>query len=317
MRTIRLVTLAVLAGAACAGVTADAGKIAAEIKRLTVEAPAVLPEDSKAPIMSRLDRARTALAGGQTYLALYDIQPAFEGEGGYRLAATEKSVTTQEAFVRKWTEMGPPAEPPAGKAPIVFVEALAQSAEGRAPATYRASRPYAEDAGRAAGLYYLGESHAMVRFAALCRSLALPPAAAAKPPIGSIERHLAAYERDVVKAYDAAAAAERPRFAAVNVTIKLARTLDEQRRHEGALLQYLVSRFRYGLIQTTGKPDPSIDGLRARLAGTKLPAGIDHSIAEFFAQLAGAALNGPEPAPHGAAVILDDILPAYLTVVNK
>ena len=37
------------------------------------------------------------------------------------------------------------------------------------PSTYQASRPYAEDAGTEAGLYYLGESQAVMNYAAFVR----------------------------------------------------------------------------------------------------------------------------------------------------
>jgi hypothetical protein len=301
----------------CAVVDAQSDRIAAEIARLKVDAPKVLPDESKATILSRLDRATSALAGGETYLALYDLQPAFEAEAGYRLAVTEREYTTHDAFVRKWTGMGAPAEPPTAKAPVTFVEALAQSAEGRAPATYRASRPYAEDAGRMAGLYYLGESHAMVRFAAWCRALKLPAAPGPAVAIPSVEPALADYEKEVVKAYDEATAAVRPRFAPVSVAIKLARTLSEQGRREGALLQYLVSRYRFGMIRAGNEPARTVAELEARLNATAMPAGADHTIGEFFVQLAQMSLKGTEPAPQNAAVILDDILPAYFAVVMK
>lgn len=297
---------AIAVALAAAVLPAQEDRLASAITELTADAPAVLPEQSRAGVLSRLERARTALSAGHVYLALYDLQPGFEGIAGYRLAATEKQYPDHDAFRRQWAAMGPPADPPAEKARVVFVEALAQSAEGRAPATYRASLPYAQDAGRQAGLYYLGESHAMVAFAALCRSLQMPPAGRA-PVIGSIERFLAPYEKDVVKAYDSAPADERPQYAGVNVAIKLARTLDEQGRHEGALLQYLVSRFRYRLIATGGAPAAPSADLKARIAKVTIPEGTDHSIAEFFLQLAAAT---------GSAVILDDILPAYFAVVK-
>jgi hypothetical protein len=294
---------------------AQRDRLASEVDTLLKEAAAVLPEQSRAAVVARLERSRSALASGDLYLALYDLQPGFEGIAGYRLAATDKAVPDHDAFTRKWTELGAPADPPARKANVVFVEALAQSAEGRAPATYRASLPYARDAGLQAGLYYLGESHAMVAFAALCRSLELRPAGRA-PVIGSIETALAAYERDVVKAYDTAPAERRPQYAGVNVTIKLARTLNEQQRHEGALLQYLVSRYRYGMIVSADRPALTQEALNARIAGMKRTAGVDHSIADFFVQLAEATNAGQGSATASATVILDDILPAYFAVVK-
>ena len=289
-------------------------RIAAEFTRLAGEVPTVLPEAQRAPVLGRIERGRAAVDAGQFYLALYDLQPAFEGLAGYRLAATAGDYPDHTAFKTKWTALGAPPGPPASRASVLFVEALAQGAEGRAPATYRASLPYAQDAGIQAGLYYLAESHAMVEFAALCRSLPLP-STGRQPNLGSIEPTLAAYEKDVVAAYDRAAAAERPQYAGVNVAIKLARTLDEQKRYEGALLQYLVSRFRYGLIRTqssTAGADP-----KDRLSKVSLPADVDHSIAEFFLQLARAAGGDGSAPPPAAAVILDDILPAYFEVVNR
>lgn len=310
----RTCCIAVALSCAVASAAATSDRIAAEITRLDAGVAAVVPESSQAPLMSRLDRARKALAAGHIYLALYDLQPVFEAEGGYRIAAMEKSVPDEAAFTRKWKEMGAPPHPPPASAPVLFIEALAQAAAVRAPATYRASRPYAQDAGIMAGLYYLGESHAMIRFAALCRALEARPSGRA-PAFGSIEPALAAYEKDVVKAYDAASAAERPQYAAVNVGIKIARTLDEQGRHEGALLQYLVSRLRYASIGRNGAA-PSVESLQARVSGTRMPSGVDHSIGEFLLQLASATLEGPGASGGPAAAILDEVLPAYFAVVK-
>jgi hypothetical protein len=297
-------------------VVAQPDRIAAEISRLREDVPKVLPESSRAAVLSRLERGAKAVVDGDTYLALYDLQVAFESEAGYRLAAEQRKHPDQDAFQRLWAAMGAPPEPSGRRADTLFVEALAQSAEGRAPATYRASLPYAQDAGLAAGLYYLGEAHAMVRFAALCRAVKLDSAGPG-PGLPSIEPALARYEAEVVKAYDQADAPQRPQYAGVHVAIKLARTLDEQGRREGALLQYLVSRHRYGLIGAAARPAPSATGLEERLKDTRLPPGSDHSIAAFFLQLAAAAMSGPEPLPQAAAVVLDDVLPAYFSVVKR
>jgi hypothetical protein len=205
---------------------AQPDRIAVEISRLKQDAPKVLPESSRAVVFTRLERAGKAVENGDSYLALYDLQVAFESEAGYRLAAEEKKHPDQDAFQRLWAAMGPPPEPPRRRADTLFVEAVAQSAEGRAPATYRASLPYAQDAGLAAGLYYLGEAHAMVRFASFCREVKLK-SAGAWPEFQSIAPALARYEAEVVKAYDQADAPQRPQYAGVHVAIKLARTLDE------------------------------------------------------------------------------------------
>jgi hypothetical protein len=292
-------------------------RLSAEFTRLRSEAAQVLPVSDAPAFTTRIDRGEAALKAGRLYLALYDLQPVFEAVGGYTLAKTEKSYASQADFERKWKEMGPPASPPSTRVDLAFVEALAQAAEGRAPATYRASLPYAEDAQMAAGLYYLGESHAMVKFAAFCRSLAFPTSSAHRLAVPSIESHLARYEAEVVKAYDAAPGALRPRYPAVHVAIKIARTLDEQGRHEGALLQYLVSRFRFALITTLDAAQPSSASVADRIRTFSIPAEGDGSIARFFLELAAVANEGSDPGPRGAAAILDDILPAYAAALKR
>jgi hypothetical protein len=313
-RTGVVAGLAVLAVGA---VEDPAPRISSEFARLRTEAAQVLPPSDAPAVISRIDRGEAALKAGRVYLALYDLQPAFESVGGYTLAKTEKAYATQADFERKWKEMGPPPSPPSARVDPGFVEALAQSAEGRAPATYRASLPYAEDAQMSAGLYYLGESHAMVKFAALCRSLPFARSSAARLTVPSIELALARYEADVVKAYDAATAALRPRYPGVHVAIKIARTLNEQGRHEGALLQYLVSRLRFALIRTLDSPAPSADAVAERIRGYRIPADADHSIASFFLELAAVTNEGSDPGPRGAAAILDDILPAYFAALKR
>ena len=86
--------------------------------------------------------------------------------------ANTAGVSTEDGFLKKWRQAGAPVTSPApGERPAI-VEALAAAADGRAPATYQASRPYAEDTGVGAGLYYLGESRALTAFAAFARRTA-------------------------------------------------------------------------------------------------------------------------------------------------
>jgi hypothetical protein len=290
--------------------------LAAEADRLARDILTSIPETDRAGITARLERGRAALAAGKLYLALYDLQPVYEGEAGYRLAGQAAQFTTHEAFKARWAEMGLPPPPGPGKAKVHFIEALAQSSEGRAAATYRASLPYAQDSGVSAGLYYLGESHAMPRFAAICRGLDVT-SAGVWPSMMPVGTPLTAHESRVVKAYADAAAPLRPRYAQVSVAIKQARSLDDAGRAEGALLQYLVSRFRFALIQREGSAAPAAADVLKRVRSTAMPAGGDHSIGTFFLQLAEGLLTAGEPTPAAAAAILDDVIPAYLELVKK
>ena len=311
---MRLVlTLALTLGGLAA---AQAPDLTAEADRLARDILTSIPEGDRAGIAARLERGRAAIKAGQLYLALYDLQPAYEGEAGYRLAGQAAQFATHEAFKARWAEMGAPPAPGPGKAKVHFIEALAQSSEGRAAATYRASLPYAQDAGMSAGLYYLGESHAMPRFATLCRNLDVK-SVGAWPSMMPVGPALTAHDSRVVKAYAEAPAPLRPRYAQVNVAIKQARTLDDAGRLEGALLQYLVSRFRFALIQREGSGVPATADLLKRVRSTAMPTGSDHSVGTFFLQLAEGLLTASEPTPAAAAAILDDVIPAYLELVKK
>ena len=310
MRMLVLLLLGIVAPGA-----AQPPQLASEFERLSRDIVSSIPESDRGGLAARLERGRAALAADRLYLALYDLQPVYEGEAGYRLAGQVTSFPTLDDVKRKWTELGAPAAPPATRAPVLFVEALAQATEGRAAATYHASLAFAQDSGVSAGLYYLGESHAMPRFAAICRALDVQPAGS-RPSMAPVGPALTAHESRVVKAYADAPAPLRPRYAQVNVAIKVARTLDDAGRGEGALLQYLVSRFRFALIQREGATVPAASELLKRVRSTRMPAGRDHSVGTFFLQLAEALLTASEPTPAGAVAILDDVLPAYLEMVK-
>jgi hypothetical protein len=283
-----------------------------EIARVTAGA-AVIPTAQREGFTVRVGRARVAVADGRLMLALYELQAAWEMQDAFAFAR-ESGITSAAAFEAHWKALGPPrGAPPDGRARPLLVEGLAQSSEGKASATYHASLPYAQDAGLEAGLYYLGESQAFHRFAAFARSL--PIEAGPAPPLRSIAAELTALEADVLDAYDKAQGDARTPFIGISVTLKLARTLEEQQRRPGALLQYLLARYRFGLTRT---PDASADALRERLASADTFArDVDHSLAWFFIELARASAASPAPpGPRAAAAILDDVLPAYRAAIR-
>jgi hypothetical protein len=276
----------------------------------------LVPEKDRAGVLDRLKRAEAAAGSGRLYLALLELQAPFEMEGGYEVAVANANLKTPEEFARKWKDSGEPAAQlrPDGRPRPIVVDALAASAQARGPATYRASRPYFEDSGAFGGLYYLGESHAVGRFAAFCRALEWP-AAGTRPALRSIAPELNAFEASVVKAYESAEGANRQGFIGVNIALKLARELDQRGELPGALLEYLRARYRFSII---GTPDPGADAApRIQRERQSLAAGVDHSIALLFLELAASnAENQAPPGPRGAAAILDDVLPAYKAVVK-
>jgi hypothetical protein len=314
MNLFSVIALLVIAGTAAGAagpVTASLHALSREISRVRTEAQTTVPAEELAGVVVRLDRAAAAVDAGRLLVGLYELQPAFETQAAFAFAAAS-GVKTQEQFADKWKAVGEPRRAPAdSRRRALFTEALAQSAEGKAPATYHASLPYAADSGLFGGLFYLGESQAFGRFAAFCRAVDLPPAGPA-PVLRSLAPELSALEAQILDAYDKAEGTARQPFITISVTMKLAKSLDQEGRRPGALLQYLLTRYRFAAT----RHKPAAGDIGARIAAARAFAGdTDHSIAEFFLQLAETNAAVTDGAARAAA-ILDDVLPAYREVIK-
>ena len=303
----------------CSAVGIASGPAAALRERASTISARIdaVPAEYRSAVTTGLDRVENAVKAERHYLALFELERPFEMQSAFEFSSKRADITTTDAFLEEWKRVGAPPAPtaPAMKGPII-VQALATSAEARGPATYHASLPYSEDSGVSSGLFYLGESAAMYGFAKFCRSVEWPAVAAA-PSLRSIAKELDAIDTEVAKAYGAAEAAQRAAFINVNVTLKVARETNGRGHYAAALLQYLLARYRFAVI---GAPAAAaadlhgrIDSARASFANSK----VDHSVAEFFLQLAAAQMATDTPGPRAAVVILDHVLPAYQSVVSR
>jgi len=272
-----------------------------------------MPSDQQAPFTARLERAEAASRAGRNYLALYLVESPFEAAAAFGFVRSA-GITTLDAFTAKWTSIGPPARHPVPQGALpAIVDALASVAEARAPATYQASRPYADDSGVDAGLYYLGESRAQIAFAAHARSLHWP-APAPRPAFRSIAREIAALDAEMTAKYETMARTEHPTYISASAALKQAKSLDDAREYPGALFEYLLSRYLFAAVRGPAAQDATVERVaeaRRTLGGT-----VDHSIAEMFLQLADEGVSGDVPAQRrGAAAALDEVLPAYFAAV--
>jgi hypothetical protein len=287
-------------------------RLDAELARVRAQIGTTVPTDQQAPLVQRLDRAEAALKAGRTYQAVYLLEAAYEGAAAFAFAASS-GVKSSEAFLGKWNEIGPPKprRGGTGRVPAAF-DALAEAAEDRGPATYQASRPYAEDAGVSAGLYYLGESSAVMDFAAFARSLSRP-AVERRPAFRSIAPELARFDREMTTKYETMERANHPTYIRASAALKQARSLNDRGAFGGALFQYLLSRYLFAPLR-----GPAPDATRERLdaARASLPASRDHSIAELFVQFAEEGLSSDNADLRGgASAVIADVLPAYLAAV--
>jgi hypothetical protein len=308
MRIPILIVSLVLAAA-----QAPPADVAALLSQARADVAAAVPSGQQGPIVARLERAESSVKAGRAYLALYLMESPFESASAFDFARSAK-VTTSAAFLETWTALGPPAAPAAapGDRPAV-VDALTAAAEGRAAATYQASRPYAEDSGVDAGLYYLGESRALLAFAARARALAWP-AAPPRPPFRSIAREIAALDAEMTAKYETMARGEHPTYISASAALKQARSLDDAGQYPGALFEYLLSRYLFATVRSAAAQDATVE--RIAQARRSLPGTGDHSIAELFLQLAEEGVSSDAPAQRrGAAAALEDVIPAYLAAI--
>jgi hypothetical protein len=283
--------------------------------RIRAEAAAGTPEEQRATPATRLERARAALDAGRPLLALYLLEMPWESAKAWTFVQASATVTTPEAFANRWTAMGEPRASTAvrGGPRPVLAEALAAAAEARGAATYHASKAYAEDADVPAGVYYLGESRAVMQFAAFARSLdwgTLSPA----PPLRSITGELNALDAEMTTAYETMDRAHHSSYIVASAALKQAKTLNDRGQYAGALFQFLLSRYIFAPLRGPAAEDAS--AVRIAGARTSLSSGFDHSIAGIFLQLAEEGLSSGVPAQRrGAAAALDDVLPAYRAAI--
>jgi hypothetical protein len=291
-------------------------RLTAEMDRARADLAAAADRDRAAPL-ARLDRAKAALDAGRTLLALYLLEAPWEAGKSWSFVKASGGATTPELFAKKWADTGEPrsispAASNRARRPAL-VDAMAASAEARGPTTYHASRFYGEDAGVPAGLYYLGDSHAVMQFAALARSIDWTPAGTA-PPLRSIGNEIGALDIEMTTAYESMDRADHSSYIVSSAALKQARILDERGQFGGALFQYLLSRYLFAPLRGPAAQDATA----ARIAGSRasLDARVDNSIAELFLQLAEEGIAGSEPARRrGAAAAIEDVIPAYLRAI--
>jgi hypothetical protein len=220
-----------------------------EIARVERDLARAASAEDRAPAEARLKRAGDAARRGRAFLALHDLSVPWRLQAAHTMSARlEDRVQTIEDFRREWTAMGEPAAAkPASGLPLV-VAAFATSSESVGPATYRASLPYAEDAGLRAGLFYLGDARASGEFGSFCRALKFASAGSA-PVLRSVAPEMDRFERDVLQLYDKADATARRGFIGVNVGMKIARERDASQDYAAALLQYLLHATSSGCMR--------------------------------------------------------------------
>ena len=286
--------------------------LAREIARVERDLQRATTAEERAGAEARLKRAAAAVQKKRVWLALHELSTAWRLQAAYSFTAERSPrVRSMDEFKREWTAAGEPRPPqPAPDLPLL-VAAMATASEAAAPVTFRASLPYAEDAGLKGGIFYLGDARAASEFGTFCRKLPVQ-VVDARPPLRSPGREMDRFEADLVKLHDRADAAVRRSFIPISVGMKIARERDAAGDHPAALLHYLLARYQLALLVTASR---NADAPARLDAFSKALAGADHSIAMLFVEMAAASLENADA--KGATAIVDFVLPEYVEMTRK
>jgi hypothetical protein len=114
--------------------------------------------------------------------------------------------------------------------------------------------------------------------------------------------------------YETMDPANHPTYIRASAALKQARSLADHGAVEGALFEYLVSRYLFAPLRGAAGVDVTPD--RVAAARAALPGAEDHSIAELFLQFAEEGLaSGNADLRRGAAAVLEDVMPAYRAAI--
>jgi hypothetical protein len=312
--------------------------VAAEITRLEgVLAASPVPGGDAAGERAGLQASRRALAAGYLYASLYDLEDPMAEIRAERHAAEKREVAKGglPAFETIWRATGAELDRAAARgltdarlrALPAAVRALAQAARAQSELYRESARLYGRATGAANGLYYLGLARGYLEFAVFAAGLDWPGAPPGAPPARSPEPAIANLETALATTYQSGAA-NRPQssFNAANSTLNFAGELTRRGELDAGLQVFLEAALAAGRIAAPPLQASDLGRLRrqSRAFHDRLAASpADASIGRLYWELAESGLaelakTGPAAAgARQAAVILDDVLPRYLAVLEN
>ncbi len=236
-------------------------------------------------------------------------------KGGLRIfeAEWEQASASVNALSRKSRENDSSLAP-------VAVQAFTGTALGKTVPLLEGAREFAVATEPKDGLFNIGEAKGEAQFAAFCASLRLRRSGTPYP-FRSLLPELERLQRKTNAAFQPPRSIElQSQFMLLNSTLKLAQEFDASRFYAGALYQYSLAVFDYGMLDAVVPDAAEQAALKNTLtaARRKLDASSrDDSIAQFIlehAELKMAHPDGSAPSADdwkAAKVMLDQVLAAY------
>jgi hypothetical protein len=202
----------------------------------------------------------------------------------------------------------------------VMLQALIGTALGKTLPLLEGGREFAVATEPKDGLFNPGEAKGEAQFAAFCASLHLRRNGTPYP-LRTLLPELQQLQQKTNAAFQPPRSIElQTQFMVLNSTLKLAQDFDASRFYAGALSQYLLAVFDYGMLDTIVPGPAEQAALKNALAAARrrLDASLrDDSMAQFILEHAELNLAHPDgSAPSAddwkaAKVMLDQVLPAY------
>jgi hypothetical protein len=344
--------------AICSEATADEqvrGRIA-QVKK-TFQSLKSPPED-RAAVIARLKNVEAALAAGHIYLSLQILEPIWAGVMSKNFATSRAIIEKQglRAFHREWTRCGTDLKAKEDLLDKDLIARLPTAVRGLIQIDRTTSRTYyevsntsGENFGLGAGLRYMGLADAQLDFALFCQRLNLP---SPSPKVGlrSLQTEIEQLESRVVESYTRH---DTPELVEDNIALssnlELAGQLNKLGRFEGALIAYMDTMLKLGLLDLPAVPSDQAASLELRLdkLSARLREGdLDNSVGLLYWSMAKTALadsraeavsaaaaggaassagSEQEAAAAGsaeqtlklrrAAVLVDHVLPAYFSYI--
>lgn len=213
----------------------------------------------------------------------------------------------------------------------LILQALGQTSLARVSTLLQGGRAFGVDvADTTNGLIYVGMAVGMVDYVHWLADLPLR-SEAPEPAFPGLEGSVAELDARILDAYEdpEAQVQQHPAFIGASAAVKVATGMLRDEHRLAALLAYLDGRRAFAQLDATDGTAPALDALEAldeELARRLGEAGLDHSIGSLYRELAhrrlraarqASAGEGDEPGEllAGAAVLLRDVVPAYLAVI--
>jgi hypothetical protein len=332
---LALVSVAAFASGAAAADAGSTGKsIAAEVARLrdvVSKLPdAILAADERKQLEQQLTTVDDLRQAGRTHAALHGLLRAarYVDAQAFRAAKAAEIKEGMPALDREFPSYADERKrqletygAATGDWASAIARATGETALYESRIVHEACLVYGAQVGAMSGYFYLGEARALMGFALFARKLE-PKGAEGLPPLKPLAPKLLELEQRLLEAYAGnTASPQASAFARANGALKLAREMDREKQHWGALYQYLLAQQALGQARApvatreAAELRVAVDSLAARLAFRKP----DHTLALAFLQVAqnGLAASDPKPALANAQVVVETVVPAYLELAGE